>query len=306
MAFVVIAAAIAAFFRRREKPQHRDTGVESIFDGTAGPLLKQQFLQAQRMEALGRLSGGVAHDFNNILTIVRGCADMAIAHVDADHPARKDLEEIRLAASNGVTLTRQLLTFSRTSLVPPTPVNVNEVVRPLAQMLRRLVGEHIDFVTLLEGDVGHVVVAPGLIEQVVMNLVVNARDAMPSGGTLTVRTNRAALDSTRARSRRLGATGQFVTIAVADTGRGLSQEEQRRIFEPFFTTKGPGYGTGLGLATVQTIVQDAGGSVVVESMTGRGSTFTVYLPLVEPSSGASPRAGSEGALGPSTNFVVSV
>ena len=291
--FALIAAAVAAILHRG-KGQPGEGRVESIFGGTAGPQLKRQFLQAQRMEALGRLTGGVAHDFNNILTIVKGCAEMAIAHVDETNPARKDIEEIRKAAASGVALTRQLLTFSRTNAAEAAAVNVNEVVRPLTEMLRRLVGEHIDFVTRLEGDVGRVVVDPGLIEQVVMNLVVNARDAMPTGGTLTVQTASTPLDMKLARIHKVGSAGAFVTVAVADTGRGLTADELARIFEPFFTTKGPGQGTGLGLATVHSIVHDAGGCVVVDSTPGRGTTFTVYLPRVDSRSERSPRSLSAG------------
>jgi signal transduction histidine kinase len=283
-----IACAVAVLLHGR-KGRHRDGGVESIFDGTAGPLLKQQFLHAQRMEALGRLTCGVAHDFNNLLTIMKGYAEMAIAHVDEAGPVRSDIEEIRRAAISGTALTRQLLTFSRQRMSQPAAVNLNEIVRPLAQMLQRLVGEHIEFVTLLEGDVGRVMADPGLIEQVVMNLIVNARDAMPSGGTLTVRTASASLTAQFAREHRLGGAS-FVTIAVADTGVGLTLEDQARIFEPFFTTKAPGQGTGLGLATVHSIVHDAGGSVVVESTPGRGTTFTVYLPRVDSQSGRPQRS----------------
>ena len=303
--FALIVAAVAAVLHRG-KAHHVDARVESIFDGAAGPLLKQQFLHAQRMEALGRLTGGVAHDFNNILTIVKGCAEMAIAHVDDSNPARKDIDEIRKAAASGVSLTRQLMTFSRKNAAQAVAVNINEIVRPLADMLRRLVGEHINFITQLEGDVGRVLVDPGLIEQVVMNLVVNARDAMPAGGTLTVCTASAALDAKFARTHKLGSAGAFVSVAVADTGHGLTGDECSRIFEPFFTTKGPGQGSGLGLATVHSIVRDAGGCVVVDSRPGRGTTFTVYLPRVDVVGGRAPRSLSTGFLQPPTAHMVEV
>jgi signal transduction histidine kinase len=303
--FVLIAAAVAAVLHRG-KASPGEARFESMFGGTAGPHLKQQFLQAQRMEALGRLTGGVAHDFNNILTIVKGCAEMATAHVDDTNPARKDIDEIRKAAASGVALTRQLLTFSRQNAAQPAAVNINEVVRPLAEMLRRLVGEHIDFLTQFEGDVGRVLVDPGLIEQAVMNLVVNARDAMPEGGTLTIRTASAALDAKFARTHNLGGAGAFVSVAVADTGHGLTPDERARIFEPFFTTKGPGRGTGLGLATVHSIVHDAGGCVVVDSTPGRGATFTVYLPRVDAFRGRAPHSLSAGGLQPPPAQMVEV
>jgi signal transduction histidine kinase len=302
--FALIVAAVAAVLHRT-KAQHGDACIESVIGGAAGPLLKQQFLHAQRMEALGRLTGGVAHDFNNILTIVKGCAELAVAHVDDTNPARKDIEEIRKAAASGAALTRQLLTFSRQKAAQPTAVNINEIVRPLADMLRRLVGEHIDFVTHLEGDVGPVLVDPGLIEQVAMNLVVNARDAMPGGGTLTIRTASAALDAKFARTHKLGGAGAFVSMAVADTGHGLTPDERARIFEPFFTTKHPGQGTGLGLATVHSIVQDAGGCVVVDGTPGRGTTFTVYLPRADAHAGRA-RSLPEGFLQPPTSHMVEV
>ena len=303
--FALIVVAVAAVLHRG-KTRQGEAHCDSLFSGSGGPALKQQFLQAQRMEALGRLTGGVAHDFNNILTIVKGCAEMAIAHVDDANPARKDLDEIRKAAVTGVALTRQLLTFSRKNPAAPVAININEVVRPLAEMLRRLVGEHIDFITHLEGDVGRVLVDPVLIEQVVMNLVVNARDAMRGGGTLTVQTASAAIDAKFARIHKLRSAGAFVSIAVADTGHGLTADERTRIFEPFFTTKGPGHGPGLGLATVHSIVHDAGGCVVVDSTPGRGTTFIVYLPRVDGLSGRAPRSLSVGFLQPPTAQMVEV
>ena len=280
LTFGLVAAAVAvALHRGRTRPG--EARVESMFGESAGPVLKQQFRHVQRMEALGRLTLGVAHDFNNILAVVQGCAETAIERIEDPGAARTELEEIRRAAASGVALTRQLLIVSRKNAVEPVAINVNDVVRPLAEMLRRLIGEHIEVVTHLEGEVGQVLVDPGSIEQVVMNLVVNARDAMPMGGTLTIRTASGSLDAKFARAHRLGRPGPVVSIAVADTGHGLSPDEQARIFEPFFTTKSPGQGTGLGLATVHSIVQDAGGWVVVESTSGRGTTFTVYLPRVE-------------------------
>ena len=278
--FALVAAAVAVVLHRG-RAQPGEPRVESMFGEGAGPVLKQQFRHVQRMEALGRLTLGVAHDFNNILAVVQGCAEAALEHVDTQSAARTEIEEIRRAAASGVALTRQLLLFSRKNTIEPVAINVNEVIRPLAEMLRRLIGEHIEVITHLDGDVGQVLVDPGSIEQVVMNLVVNARDAMPMGGTLTIRTASASLDAKFARTHRLGRPGPVVSIAVADSGHGLSPEEQARIFEPFFTTKSPGQGTGLGLATVHSIVQDAGGWVVVESSAGRGTTFTVYLPRVD-------------------------
>ena len=250
-------------------------------DVTARNELEAQLRQAQRMEAIGSLAGGVAHDFNNLLTVLMGFADLAIHHLDDDSPVKADVEEIRRAAGSAVSLTRQLLIFSRQSVVRPRVLDLNGIAKGLDKMLRRLVGEDIEFIVRPGRDGGFVRADPGLIEQVIMNLVVNARDAMPAGGKLTVQTGTATLESQFARAHQIENAGEFVTLTVTDTGTGMTPEVQAQIFQPFFTTKGPTSGTGLGLATVQRVAQQAGGGIVVESAPGHGTTFTVYLPRVE-------------------------
>lgn len=238
---------------------------------------REEYLRAQKMEAIGRLASGVAHEFNNVLTVILGCADLTIEQLEPGHPARVDVEEIRRTSASASALTRQLLVFSRKDAADPVPVKLGEIVEGLAGMLRRLVGDHIDLVTATGMDAGCVTADPGQIEQVVMNLVVNACDAMPAGGTLTVRTGSAPIDRAVARAHHI-AEGDYCTLIVKDTGSGLTPEVQARMFDPFFTTKRNDAGTGLGLTTVQGIVQEAGGCVVVASAPGRGSTFVVYLP----------------------------
>ena len=250
-------------------------------DVTARNELEAQLRQAQKMEAIGHLASGVAHDFNNIVTVLRGFADLAIHQLEEGKPVKEDLEEIRRAADSAASLTQQLLIFSRKSVVRPKVLDLNELVRGLDKMLRRLVGEDIEFIVRPGRDGGFVRADPGLIEQVIMNLVVNARDAMPTGGTLTVQTGAATLDSDAARAHQISNAGDYVKLTVTDTGTGMTPDVQARIFQPFFTTKGPTSGTGLGLATVQRIAQQAGGGVVVESAPGQGTTFTVYLPRIE-------------------------
>jgi len=238
---------------------------------------REEYLRAQKLEAIGRLASGVAHDFNNVLTVILGCSDHAIEQLEPGHPARVETEEIRRASISASALTRQLLVFSRKEAADPAPVKLGDIVESLAVMLRRLVGEHIDLVTATGMDAGHVIADPGQIEQVIMNLVVNACDAMPAGGTLTVRTGSAPIDRAVARAHGLP-EGDYCTLTVKDTGSGLTPEVQARMFDPFFTTKAGDAGTGLGLATVHGIVQEAAGCVVVASAPGRGSTFVVYLP----------------------------
>ena len=250
-------------------------------DVTARNELEAQLRQAQKMEALGHLASGVAHDFNNIVTVLIGFADLALHQLDEGNPVRADLEEIHRAAGSAASLTQQLLIFSRKSVARPRVLDLNELASGLDKMLRRLVGEDVEFIVRPGPDVGFVRADPGLIEQVIMNLVVNARDAMPTGGTLTVQTGTATLDSHLACAHQIPNPGEFATLAVTDTGIGMTPDVQAQIFQPFFTTKGPTGGTGLGLATVQRIAQQAGGGIAVESAPGHGTTFTVYLPRIE-------------------------
>jgi PAS domain S-box-containing protein len=257
-------------------------------DVTVRKELEAQLRQSQKMEALGRLAGGVAHDFNNLLTVVIGFAELAIAQLDQSSPVRSDIEEIRRAANSAALLTRQLLIFSRKSVVRPAVLDVDEIVRRLDRMLQRLVGGNIELIVRAGRGAGHVRADASEIEQVIMNLVVNARDAMPTGGTLTIQAGTATLDEQAVRVHQLGAPGEFAKLTVTDTGTGMTPEVQAQVFQPFFTTKGPTQGTGLGLATVHGIVQRAGGCIFVESAPGCGSTFTIYLPRVTAAIEAAP------------------
>jgi two-component system cell cycle sensor histidine kinase/response regulator CckA len=245
-------------------------------DITERKQLEVQFLQAQKMEAVGRLAGGVAHDFNNLLTVIGGCADFLLDSIPPTDPAHGDALEVKRTAERAAGLTRQLLTFSSRQVVHPRDIDVNHLVREAEKLLRRLIGEDVALRTSLTQQPAIVHIDAGQLEQALVNLVVNARDAMPRGGELTIATSTLA-------PMALGTdehpTGDWVSIAVMDAGTGMDDATQARIFEPFFTTKGPGKGTGLGLATVFGIVKQAGGRVTVRSAPGKGSTFTMFLPL---------------------------
>ena len=243
--------------------------------------LEGQLLQAQRLESVGRLAGGVAHDFNNYLTVINGYSDKLCAEMDASHPLRETIEEIRAAGERAAAVTSQLLAFSRKQTVSPEPVSLNFVVTGSEKMLRRLIGEDIEIVTRLDADSPVVMADPRLLHQVLMNLAVNARDAMPDGGRLIVETTSVPLDETHAAAHAGAAPGRFALLTVSDTGVGMTAETMQKIFEPFFTTKQEGKGTGLGLATAYGIVRQAGGWIEVESEPGKGARFGVYLPRTE-------------------------
>jgi len=261
-----------------------DGNIESftviVEDITTRRLLESRLRQAQKMEAIGRLAGGVAHDFNNLLTAILGGAELLLEELPADHRAREEGVEIRGAALRAADLTRQLLAFSRQQVLAPRVLNVNDVVAGMEKMLKRLISEDVDFHIALASDIGSVRADPGQLEQVVLNLVVNARDAMPKGGKLTIETGNAELDQGFAREHAIVDAGSYVLLAVTDTGIGMDADTRARIFEPFFTTKPKGEGTGLGLATVYGIVQQSGGYIWVYSEPGQGTSFKIYLPRV--------------------------
>ena len=250
-------------------------------DVTERRRLEGQLRQAQKMESIGRLAGGVAHDFNNLLTAIVGFSEMLLDHVSTSSPARHDVDAIQKAAAHGASLTRQLLAFSRRQVMEPTIVDVNELVRGIEPILRRLLGEDVEMTVIADPTVQAIRVDRGQLEQVLMNLAVNARDAMPEGGRLTIETRQIFIDPEEVQRRTYARIGHHVQLAVSDTGIGMDAATRARIFEPFFTTKELGKGTGLGLSTVYGIVKQSGGHIEVYSETGMGSSFQVFLPCVE-------------------------
>jgi PAS domain S-box-containing protein len=280
--------------------RHRD-GTWRVFEGTGSRLtgesgppqlvttarditdrvqLEQQLHQAQKMEAVGRLAGGVAHDFNNLLTVILGYGNLLLDQVKNDDVLHQEVDEIKRAATRAAALTQQLLAFSRKQVLALRVVDLNETIRGLSQMLKSLVKEDIELVLNLEPALGSVRVDTGQIEQVIMNLALNARDAMPEGGRLEIETTNVDLDDTFAH-RHVVQPGPYVLMCVTDNGQGMDSETQSRLFEPFFTTKSPGKGTGLGLSMVYGIIKQSGGSIFAYSELGKGSTFKIFLPRVD-------------------------
>jgi two-component system cell cycle sensor histidine kinase/response regulator CckA len=243
--------------------------------------LQEQFHQSQKMEAIGRLAGGIAHDFNNLLTIIKGYSQLSLQELKEENPLKGNLEEINRASEKASDLTRQLLSFSRSQMMERKVVDLNTLLKNLDKMLRRIVGEDVELITFLADDLGRIKVDPGQIEQVIMNLVVNAKDAMPSGGKLAIETANVELDETYARSHIGVKPGRYVMLLVSDTGMGMAPGVKKNIFEPFFTTKEKDKGTGLGLSTVYGIVKQSGGDIWVYSEPDYGTTFKIYLPRVD-------------------------
>ena len=247
-------------------------------DITERKQLEEQFRQAHKMEAVGRLAGGVAHDFNNVLTIIRAQTEFLLTDLAPDDKRRADVLEIQSAADRAATFTRQLLAFSRRQLLQPVVLQLNDVITGMEQMVRRLMGEDVVLLTKLHADLPRVWADPGQLQQVILNLAVNARDAMPRGGSLLIETGMVELDEHYPRQHPTAKPGVHVVLVVTDTGCGMDPATRSRVFEPFFTTKEPGKGTGLGLSTVYGIVKQSGGHIWVYSEVGRGTTFKLYFP----------------------------
>ena len=254
--------------------------VYTVRDLTNQSRLEEQLAQSQKMDAVGQLAGGVAHDFNNILTVIMSYSSLLISDFEDNDPRREDVQEISNAATRASGLTSQLLAFSRKQLLEPRVISVNSVVIGLEKLLRRLIGEDIDLATTLEPDLFLIHADPSQLEQVLINLAVNARDAMPEGGRLHITTSNTELFTGHTDGRLAAAPGEYIMVAVTDTGTGMTREVQNRVFEPFFTTKLQGKGTGLGLSTVYGIVKQSGGDVWIYSEPGHGTTFKVYFPRV--------------------------
>jgi PAS domain S-box-containing protein len=270
-----------------------ESSVGVVEDVTEQRALEAQFRQAQKMEAVGRLAGGVAHDFNNLLTVILAMADLLLADLPGADPRHGDVAEIRDAGQRAAELTRQLLAFSRRQLIQPRAFDLNALARRAEKLLRRLIGEDVALALALDDALPLAYGDPGQVEQALVNLAVNARDAMPEGGTLTIATERVTLDARDAAAHPDAPAGEFATLVVRDTGTGMDAETQARVFEPFFTTKEPGQGTGLGLSMVYGVAAQMGGHVTVESAPGLGSTFRLFIPVA-----ASPAADAPAAAAP--------
>jgi signal transduction histidine kinase/response regulator RpfG family c-di-GMP phosphodiesterase len=256
-------------------------GIAVLRDVTQQRQLEAQLIQSQKMEAIGQLAGGVAHDFNNLLAVIMGYGELLLGEFVPEDPKGNDVGEMLNAAKRGVALTRQLLAFSRQQMVQPAILSLNEIVDGIEKMLRRIIGEHIRLSTKLATELGRFKADASQVEQILLNLTVNARDAMPEGGRMRIETRNVHLDEAAASSQPGVSAGDYVVLTVADTGTGMDEETKKRVFEPFFTTKEVGKGTGLGLSTVYGIVRQSGGHIVIQSEVGKGATFEVFFPRAE-------------------------
>ncbi|TAN59544.1 MAG: response regulator, partial [Magnetospirillum sp.] len=266
-------------------PSHEDGDISGLvihfIDATEQRNLEIQFAQSQKMQAMGQLAGGVAHDFNNLLTAMIGFCDLLLQRHGAGDPSFADIMQVKQNANRAASLVRQLLAFSRRQALQPRLLNVTDALADLSNLLRRLLGETIELRLIHGRALGLIRVDPGQFDQVIINLAVNARDAMPGGGALTIRTNAVTVDQPVQRGPELMPAGEYVLIEVSDTGTGIGKENIARIFEPFFSTKEVGAGTGLGLSTVYGIVRQTDGFIVVESEPGQGATFSIHLPRID-------------------------
>lgn len=267
-----IANALSGAIERRQAEQEKEK-------------IREQFLQAQKMESIGRLAGGVAHDFNNLLTVILSSCSFMAEDLREGDPLLEDLRQIESAGDRAVSLTRQLLAFSRRQVLQTRVLDMNRILKDLDKMLRRLIGEDIDLVTAIDADLWKIVADPGQIEQIVMNLVVNARDAMPTGGRLTLEVTNVELDEEYARNHVSVTPGPHVMLGVSDTGAGMDAATMAQVFNPFFTTKEGSKGTGLGLSTVYGIVKQHGGNIWLYSELGVGTSFKIYLPKAKETEG---------------------
>lgn len=268
--------------------------MQEVKDRVERRRVEEQFIESQKMEVLGQLASGVAHDFNNVLAVIMGYGDLLKEQLGTQNHLRQYTEEILQACERAAGLTRQLLVFSRKQAVHPVVLDLNNAIHQLSNMLRRLLDENIELDFVLADQLGHIKADSGQLGQVLMNLVVNARDAMPNGGQITIRTDNRRLETNAALPE--VPPGDYVVLSVSDTGTGITEDVQARMFEPFFTTKPPGKGTGLGLATCQTIAHQSGGHISVSSKLGKGTTFSVYFPCVEQPLDADAKAPQPGPL----------